>query len=424
MATEETQDQERLPAVRSLTPTEAHLAEGAGMTLKQLDDGSRVWAVQSELRQRYNVLAPISTVAQVDANWSPLPKIVIVDPGGNNTFKVGWDAESKTDMHSMQRVALDALAEASGINIHRQWTERFPGGFKVHVATRRRRADGLLDQRIRSSEVIYDDLAEEIEIGKLEKWERFNKDAWEKKQAGETLNRQQQKDAKPPPSKLEIRKEVLRERKFAPRKAETNAFGRCVRAHLGLPGAMPVKEYAKPFLCFTWSFTPDYSRPGTRELVHQLHSDAEEGLYGREDVIEDVTLDEGPLPHELTVVTHEQDGVSVTADLESGEVLDAPVQEQDPEYDFDPGPDYEEPDDRDGSPVDVFPEPDHGFTIAKRHPTYGGRHVRDVVQDGQPGWDLIAKMATDTKNETQRNLILQWLSWAGQDEVTLEALQA
>ena len=44
---------------------------------------------------------------------------------------------------------LDALAEASGINIHRQWTERWPGGFKVNVITRRRRADGLWDQRVR-----------------------------------------------------------------------------------------------------------------------------------------------------------------------------------------------------------------------------------------------------------------------------------
>ncbi len=416
---QETQDQERLPAVRSLTPTEKHLAEGAGMKLRQMEDGSAVWAVQADLRQRYNVLAPISTVAQVDANWSPLPKIVIIEPGGYNTFKVGWDADTKSDLHSMQRVALDALAEASGINIHRQWTERFPGGFKVNVITRRRRADGLYDQRVRSAEVIYDDLAEEIEIGKLEKWERFNKEAWEAKQAGRP---HREKDAKPPPSALEIRKEVLRERKFAPRKAETSAFGRCVRAHLGLPGAMPIKEYQKPFLCFTWSFTPDYSRVGTRELVRQLHGDAGDNLYGEEHntyAIEDATVEhEELLPHELPDSSIDADTIEV--DVETGEVV-----EREPEYDFEPGPNYEDPGPDEQPPdIDAWPEPPSGFNIAKRHPKYGGQHVREVLADGQEGWDLIANMARSTRVVAQRELCLEWLSWSAQEEVTLDSLAA
>jgi hypothetical protein len=425
---EEAQEQERpLPVVRSLTPSEKHLAEDNGMKLRQLEDGTKMWAVQTELRQRYNVLAPISTVAQVDSNWSPLPKIVVIEPGGYNTFKVGWTRETG-EQHAMQRVALDALAEASGIVIHRQWTERFPEGFKVNVVTRRRRADGLFDQRVRGCEVLWADLAEEVELGKLEKWQKYNQEAWEKKERGEPLDGQERKDAKPPPSAIEVRREVLRERKFAPRKAETTAFGRCVRAHLGLPSAMPEKEYRKPFLCFTWVLTADYSRPGTRELVRQLHTDASAGLYGEEQTmaIEDATVDgESLLPHELpdSTIVHEQDGIATVADSESGEVIDAddqPVTEADPEYDFDDR-DFEDPDESEQQGVAVD-EPDKGFTIAKRHPKYGGQHVRDVVKDGEEGWDLIAKMAKDSKVASQQVLMLAWLSWASQNELTLEDL--
>jgi hypothetical protein len=192
-----------------------------------------------------------------------------------------------------------------------------------------------------------------------------------------------------------------------------------VRAHLSLPSAMPIKEYEKPFLCFTWVMTPDYSRPGTRELVAQLHSDAGDNLYGedRTMAIEDATVyHEEQLPHELpdSTITHEQDGVRTVADAVSGEVVDdpddEPVAEHEPEFDFeDSQPSGQEP---------VIDEPDHGFTIAKRHPKYGGQHVRDVVKDGDEGWELVVKMAKDAKNDHQRDLCLAWLSWASQNELT------
>jgi hypothetical protein len=434
MADTEQAQERQLPVVRSMTPTEQHLAAETGMKARELDDGTRVWGVQVELRQRYNVMAPISTVAQVDSNWSPLPKIVIITPGGAQTFKVGWSQETG-DIHSLQRAALDALAEASGINIHRQWTERFEGGFKVNVVTRRRRADGLWDQRVRGCEVIYADLEEEVRITKEENWTKYNKAAWEglsdaerqKVLAGGRLGKDK-RDAKPPPTELELRKEILRERKFAPRKAETTAFGRCVRAHLGMPSSFPVSELSKPFLCFTWVLTPDYSRTGTRELVRQLHTDAGDAIYGEDRTMaiqDDLDMmGGGPLPHELpdSTITHIEDDVVTESDPETGEVVhqhpveEGPVEEDEPEFDFEDPTDEE----RQG---EMIAEPEHGFTIAKRHKTYGGQHVRDVVKDGDEGWNLIASMAKAAKTtDHERDLCLAWLSWASQDELSLDDL--
>jgi len=200
----------------------------------------------------------------------------------------------------------------------------------------------------------------------------------------------------------------------------TKAFSRCVRALLGI-GPMTQPETQKPFLVLAWIMTPDYSDPGTRELLRVQYATSVADLYGPGEE-EAVMQTEGPKP--VAQLRHGDDELDPE---ERAEILDAPGEGPPPtaeepatieggEFPADPGDDME--------PGDAPPKPPAADAFLIRSDSqsgFAGKGAEEMC--GSPeGRAHLVGMVKATTAEDKKRQILAWLSWLYERPLTLEDL--
>jgi hypothetical protein len=377
----------------ALSPFEKWMTQQENVLIDTLEDGRRMIRLSKELAQRTIMLTPLSTVVQVDKNWSPIPRSLQLEPNVD-TYKVGY-AGGK-DQHALKATALMKIAEMFQIEAVKTDVVRFDGGMEVYVTAVMRGPDGIPRRARKSRDIVWADHEEQLVLEATEKAQREHKAI---------------------PTDAALRKLVLADKTFALAKLETKAFCRCVRALLGI-ATLPVDEFKKPLFTIGWVLTPDRNDPLVRDVMRLGYAASSTDLFGDEPPVRLPTIEEYP-GRALGdfVVDVDDEGAAEEAEVEAdAEALD--------EADTDPGewdlPDVEVVDEK---PAEKPPKPGKSFTIsATSKSEFAGKSVDDLIMD-RDGCAHLAKMALAMDGE-RRELCLSWLSFGLGRPVTLESLQA
>lgn len=268
-------EQRGTSAIRRV-PVPAVLAE-VGVQIATDEAGNRVVMIPRSVRERVNVIDPVSSLVQADPNWTPRISLCELDarPGGTHFYNQGTEREPKL---APTKQALETLAKAAGVLYTK--TERIPRaeldtgeiGYRAKVGIRR--SDGTVEELTRDR--IWVEAAERAEIeeavGRSDFWEW---DEAEKKRVkrGKFMRGTAAFDA-------EVTKRWLKELKDRSSKTESKAVNRAIRAALQIGHTFTAEEAAKPFLIIGFNFTPDYSDAETRRLLVAAGLNAGQALYG------------------------------------------------------------------------------------------------------------------------------------------------
>ena len=402
----------------SLTPQERWMAEKAGIGIKETPDGQRMYEITPQVAAHANLLMPLSSVLQVDPNWTPMLRMTRLDVK-TETYKVGY--KDGQDIHALDARAHWKLAELCGIEA--RGTKRIPKvapdgaggvieyGVVVEVTARMRGADGLFKYVTRSRDVTYKD------------WEELERIAIEEKAA---------RGNKGPATEAQIRKTILQQKNFLYPSLETKAFERCVDAFLGMK-TFPKNQLEKPFIALGWAMTADMNDPGSRALVQLQYRDAADQLYGPES--------DGPPPEPPPIEETTGSHLDPATMLEAGDELDPAVGPMDPttgqvgptlfpeqreeEQQDDPA-DEQEPvgSEADMDPGDAPGKPaaDDSFTIRSDSKSGFAGWTAEQLCGDPGGREHLVKMAEGAKDEAKRDQLLRWLSWVSEKPITMEGL--
>lgn len=255
------------------------------MTKKQEQTG--LIALKDYERQGYNVLAPTTHMQQI----SPLHRIRIetveVDPDPQNgeVYKVGSKYLGKNkagepiyeDELTFSKVALMKFADAAGITWN--WRDTRPVTvtpdyvYYESVAAIRKTSG---EWRVLKGSVEIDLRVKEQEIyeQKLEQARKYENSKYknDKAKLGNKTPEQWAKD--------KTAEDMLRERKFKLRKAETAAMERVIRMALCLKQKYSPAELKKPFAIPKIDFAPDYNDPEVKRALLQQGIRASNNLFG------------------------------------------------------------------------------------------------------------------------------------------------
>jgi hypothetical protein len=235
----------------------------------------------------YNVLAPTTQIQQI----SPFHRIrvefvkVDPDPEKGDTYKVGSkcigkDSQGKPiyeDELTFSKVALMKFADAAGITWNWRDTRAVsitPDYVYYEAVGALRKPSGEWIALKGSVEIDLKVKEQEIYQGKLE---------YAKKLADSKYDSDKKKlDGKTPEqwAKEKTAEDMLRERKYKLRKAETAAMERVIRNALQLKQKYSPKELEKPFAIPKVDFSPDYNDPSVRKMMLQQGIQASNNLFG------------------------------------------------------------------------------------------------------------------------------------------------
>jgi hypothetical protein len=458
--------EQQLDTVRpgaALTPLERWMGERAAVEIKVLDDSRRMIQLSPQLGRLANILGPMTSVIQMDANWSPVPKMVQLEPF-KDTYKQGArvrnpDTGQWEDQHAIKGQSLMKLAELAGIE--HQWTrvQRWANnrGVDVKVRARRRGPDGLWVIAEKTRSVDFDDHAERLMMESIDKRE--------KDQARHGKGRY------PDLTERQLRKLVLDDKEFLIPKLETKAYLRCIRALLGIT-ALPVSSYRRPFFCIGWAMTPDYSMPGVQEMVRLQYADSTADLYGQEAAEgEPVAALSAPEPEQVEGHLHagaiegsfevEDDGIQDEDEVPAEQPAPAPPPRTPPtapaarrapparraapaapaapEAAPSPPPGTEpaaaappaaeswidEGGEQQVLDADVVEEPpakpEKTFRLRGDLPQFGGWTVEQLVMNAE-GRRMLVHMCVHARYEERRQEILDWFSWQMGRPITMDTI--
>ena len=367
-----------------LRPQEKWMADKAQVEIVKTDAGDRMYQLTPELAQRTNMLMPVSSVIQLSSNWSPVIRMTTLEVDVD-TYKVGSKKKQGggwEDIHALTAIAHHKLADLCGIEHTRTERKRDTAALDTQVTARVRGADGLWKYVTRSDVI---------------EWETW-----------EALQLEKVKDK----SEAEKRKFLLEQRNFAPRSSETKAFDRCIDAFLSMK-TFPKSRLSLPFVAMTWALTPDYSKPGTAEIVRLQYGDTVGELYGGEEIappeIEAGHLDPAAMAGELEV--HDPPRAQEEPPEEE-EVIDGQV------VGDGEGAQAAFPDDTEDEPE--IPKPEKNWKLrADSKSGFAGMSAEQLAQAPE-GRAFLCDTARNI--EAKRESALAWLSWGLQREVTLENL--
>lgn len=238
------------------------------------ETGYRAVVIPPEVRQKVNVLMPVTSFAQADPNFTPSVRLVQLDPAVHAYEQAGRKlAPSKQ--------GLEVLAQCAGILYSR--ADRIPRadlfegqryGYKGVIGIRR--SDGTVEEI--SREYAWNEDAERAEIEEA---------VWKSARQHPEWKQWQVNGQKASPEQLgglvaeEIRKRWLKELKDGAAKAESKSILRAIRAALQIPHTFTPQEFAKPFVVIGYSFTPNYDDPETKRLLVEHGLSARGSLYGQ-----------------------------------------------------------------------------------------------------------------------------------------------
>lgn len=240
-------------------PIPAVLRELGVRIAEDAASGNRLVLIPSEVRQRVNVIDPVTSLVQADPNWTPRVSVAELNPDPDNGPHFYKQAGGKL---APTKQALEVLAKAAGILS--TTTERIPRaelddgeiGYRATVTIRR--SDGTTEQVQR--EKVWVKEAERAEIEDAVRNARTKR--W---QHGD--------DA-------EIEKRWLKELRDRYAKTESKAVLRAIRAALQMPHTFTPQDAAKPFLIIGFNFTPDYNDVETRRMLVAAGLNAQAAVYG------------------------------------------------------------------------------------------------------------------------------------------------
>lgn len=278
-------------AIVKAVPIPAQLQELGVRIAEEEDTGLRVIVLPPALRERVNLLTPVSSWSQADPNWTPAISLVQLDeashtyplPGG----KKGLNKQALETLGRVAgvlytrtaRVAKDELQEGE------LWAYRATVGF--------RRSDGTVDEVTR-------------ERG-------FNREAEQMEIEDSVRSKPQVYDTEAKVA-AEIRKRWIAELRFGPAKTESKAINRALRAGLQMPASVAAKDLVKPFLVVGFNFTPDYSDPEVKRALVSVALNAEQAIYGGRERSEQMPeIEAGDIP--ATPSAHSADGEQGEAEV-------------------------------------------------------------------------------------------------------------
>lgn len=215
----------------------------------------QILVIPKELREKFNVLAPIQAFQQADPNWRPSLRVVELDPSKDGPHFYAQQGNKLAP----RKQALELLADAAGIvqrTVQLFGRERVEVGGVVaetftHLATAKiRKSDGTLST-LQASRT-YEPYAEYEEIrdsaAKAPIWENGQR-------SGKTLGDPGSEQA----LATEVRKRWLNEIKFAKAKNESKALNRAIRAAIQTSQTYTPAQAAKPFVVVGWNLSPQDS---------------------------------------------------------------------------------------------------------------------------------------------------------------------
>lgn len=284
------------------------------------ESGTRVVYLPDELRERVNLIAPVTSYVQADPNWSPGISIVKLTKE-EHTYPIPGGK------HGLNKQALETLSRAAGVLYTR--TARVPkdelqeGELWAYRATVGfRRSDGTVDEVTR--ERGFNREAEQMEIEDSVR----NAVVWAN---GQKTDRP--KYATEEAVAAEVRKRWIAELRFGPAKTESKAINRALRAGLGIPTSVQQAALAKPWLVIGYNFTPDYSDPEIKRALVAIGLNASAAIYGGREASDEMPergeadipgealgeLSPAPTPAETPADDAERDGSRVDEQAARGD---------------------------------------------------------------------------------------------------------
>jgi hypothetical protein len=221
------------------------------------------------LKERYNVLAPASTIAKADANFTPAISVVALD--SKDFYPTG---KGENTRYALSKVQLDQISKVAGIEDIGPQIDYFGDRFanvRITWTARMRRPDGTWQIAVGSREWLEEDEREQL-LGTVPDWVL--------------------KDGPPDPSNATFNR-WWNDRWFGQIKkhrlsmTETKARLRAYRSLLTVKGNYTKAELAKPFLVAATHFTPDTSDIRVLGMLMGQGTEAANLLYGPQPAHED-----------------------------------------------------------------------------------------------------------------------------------------
>lgn len=358
-------------AVVSRSQTEEWLSEQTGVEVAERD-GMRVISVSPQLRERVNLLTPVSQVQQMDTNFSPNPRLLSLD--------IEEDTYKESGKRALTAKALNKLADLAGIeHVDTVIDDMGGAGVRATVVGRMRGPDGHWRTKKAIKTVRFDRLEAKIRRETLAKNPQATEDYLAKRSDDEF--------------------------EHIDSKVETKAWNRIVRSFLAVKSTYDQRDLAKPFLVIGYSFTPDYSNPQVTELLRLEYGSSMGQVYGgdSEEAVITRDLDPGGMPEaadEAELISEEDDDTE--AIIEDGEIetVEGEVIVVD---------DHGE----------IIPKPEESF-VFKNGP-WKGKSVEEVVES-PTGLRWLANTVKRLRDEEKRAQAIAWIEWRQGQRLTAEQL--
>lgn len=254
MSSSSGQELERADGQAGAVALASNVAE-AGVSIIERD-GVRVVSLPDNLRERFNVLLPVSEIVQANPLWTPGVRAVNLSLA-EHTYR-----GSKNGFKGLNKYGVLLLARTAGVEVvstDRMERSRLKDSEIGWQATVRvRTADGTW-QHVTESRVM--DLDEE----------RMAID--HQVRSSEATYAERDGRAMKPEAALKaaVVSRWTNERPHYDAKCETKAVLRAVRHVVGIPQEYPEGAFSKPWLVVSYNLTPDYSDP---ETLRYLLADA------------------------------------------------------------------------------------------------------------------------------------------------------
>lgn len=398
-------------ALVALTDTERYLAEHTGTDFRVTPEGWKVIGLPPTLKQRFNLGVTTTQIVQVDANYSPLPRIVHLD------LEEHWYQESGA--WAITAKGLDLLSEAAGITWDDPDIDASAHSLFVTARGRRRGPDGTIEPFSDTKGGRYADMERKVRRERkasLRKTAGYQNGAWAQKILDD-------------PERLEEELDKAWDDfvEHASAKIATKARNRVVRHWLGIKSTYTQAEKAKPFLVVRWVVTPDYANPHVGKVIGAQFGAARGALYAV-DADEPAQLAApSARPEPAAIAGHAAEPEPEVDDLPASfdddpeeEVVDAvPVSDGAGTIPMNLDSDDEIPvdDDDDARP----PKPEQPYKF--RNGPYSGQHIEAVMEEAE-GLLWVLQRTHSLRAGKTRDTLLAWISHNMGTFVAFEELES
>lgn len=238
----------------------------AGVEIRE-EHGVRHVFFPDSLRERFNVLQPVTALVVADPLWSPSVRAVTLDVAEPKTSPHVYPG-TRSGYLALSKLGNALIGDAAGAKV--EATEPFHAGLRDRQFGWRafvtvRMGDGTYKRVTESHVTDLDDELEAIEAQVLKIASRAAEEGnpWS--------------DAA---IEARIKERWIKEKPHFQAKGETKAVLRTMRLVLQVQHEYPAAALRKPFLVVGFSMTPDYGDPDTRRLLLEAGVAATSRAYG------------------------------------------------------------------------------------------------------------------------------------------------